>query len=78
MKITVFCRPSSAKPGIEKLSETEYRVKVRAAAEKGEANTEVLEIVAEYFEVDRVQVELLTGQKSRRKIVAIKTKRGQV
>ncbi len=73
MKLTIFCKPNAKKPGVEKVDESTYRVAVRAAPEDGEANREVCRLLAGFFKVSLAAVTILAGQKSRQKIVAIKS-----
>jgi hypothetical protein len=47
------------------------KVAVRAAPEKGKANAEVEEVLAEFFGVAARQVAVIAGQTSRRKRVAV-------
>ena len=45
--LEVKVQPRSKKPGVEKLADGTYRVRVLAAPERGRANREVLERLAE-------------------------------
>ncbi len=74
MKITVVCKPNAKQAKVEKLDSSTWRVWVRSTPEDGAANREVTEKLAEYFGVPVSCVEILAGQKSRKKIVAVKTK----
>ena len=47
------------------------KVKLRAVPEKGRANEELLAVIAEHFKVPKGNVELLSGETSRRKRVRI-------
>ncbi|MBI4020290.1 MAG: DUF167 domain-containing protein [Candidatus Aenigmarchaeota archaeon] len=44
---------------------------VRAAAEGGKANRELLELLAEYLSVKKSSVEIIRGFKSREKVIKI-------
>ncbi len=72
MKITLLCKPGAKTEKIEKLEESVYRVWVKAQPTEGAANRAVIERVAAYFKVAASQVEILAGQKSKRKVAAIK------
>ena len=74
MKITVICKPNAKQAKVERLDPSTYRATVRAAPEAGAANREVAELLAEYFSVPLSAVVILAGQKSRKKIVAVKEK----
>jgi uncharacterized protein YggU (UPF0235/DUF167 family) len=47
-------------------------VRVAAAPERGKANDAVLDLLAETLHVPRAQLELLTGQGGRDKVVALR------
>jgi uncharacterized protein YggU (UPF0235/DUF167 family) len=47
--LTVKVQPRAKTPGVEKLGEGLFRVRVKAAPEKGRANREVAERLAEYL-----------------------------
>lgn len=53
------------------LGEDTFKVDVAAAPEGGQANAELVRFLADEFEVNRDQVELVTGETSRLKIVRI-------
>jgi len=73
VKITVFCKPNAKVPEVEKVDAVTYRVAVKAAPEDGEANEAVRKALADFFKVPMARVQILAGQKSRRKTVAIKS-----
>ena len=59
------------KPGVDRLDTGEYKIRVHTAPTKGEANREVLEILASHFGVPRSRVKIVRGLKSRKKAVVI-------
>ena len=69
--LNIRVQPRARKPGVEKLDTGEYKVRVHAAPTKGEANREVLEILASHFGVPRSGVKIVRGLKSRKKAVVI-------
>ena len=75
--LTVSVQPRSQNPGIEKLGNGEYRVRVHAPPVKGEANKEVVKTLASHFSVPHSCVKIVRGMKSRKKAVLIElNKRG--
>ena len=64
--------PNSKKPGVEKMGENDFKVKVDAKAEGGKANRRLVEIIAEFFNVPKSSVRIVKGFKSRKKIIEIK------
>lgn len=69
--LTITVIPRSSRRTVTKDLEGGYRVTVHAAPEKGKANKEVLEVLAEYFCIKKSQVELVSGHTSRNKVVKI-------
>lgn len=72
MRISVTVNPRSIKPGINRISDRKFRVKIKSPPIKGKANKEVIERLAEYFNISKSQVSILRGHTSRRKIIEIK------
>lgn len=71
--ITVKVQPRASKPGIEKTGEREYKVRVKASPDKGQANAEVIELIAQHFHIPRSCVKIARGQTSRIKMLIIDT-----
>lgn len=51
------------------------RIKVRAVAEKGRANSAVIELLANFFSVAKSQIEIVSGAQSRIKRIRVHTSR---
>ncbi len=62
--ITVKVQPRSKTPGVEKLGEGVFRVRVLAAPEKGRANREVIERLAAYLAIPPSRLALVRGAAS--------------
>lgn len=71
MYLTLRVQPRASKPGIERLSSGEYKVRVLAPPAKGKATKEVIETLAAYFGVPPSRVRIIRGQKSRLKLAQI-------
>ncbi len=71
MRISARVSPKSAKPGIERLGESTYKIKVKAPPEKGKANKEVMEMIADYFHVPKSKVRILRGHTAQKKTIEI-------
>jgi uncharacterized protein (TIGR00251 family) len=76
IRLLVRVSPKSAREGVEGLAETAQGpalvVRVRAVAEKGEANRAVERVLAEWMGVSKSSVAVASGQRSRIKTVEIK------
>lgn len=70
MRIRVMVIPNSKKPSVKKENDT-YVVRVDAPPTKGRANKRLIEILAEYFGVKKSRIRIISGEKSREKIVEI-------
>lgn len=71
MKITVKVYPKSKIESIEKISEREFKVRFNVPPEHGRANKKLVEILAEYFEVSLSEICIISGTRSKKKIVEI-------
>ncbi len=71
VKIYVTVKPHSRENRVEETAPNQFLVKVRASPREGKANQEVIESLARYFGVPKGRVALLTGLKSKHKILNI-------
>jgi len=71
MKIMVKVKPNSKQEKVEKLSETEYVVHVKAPAKEGKANYAVIQLLSEHFRTPKSNISIIKGHKSRNKIIDI-------
>ena len=70
MKIQVKVKPNST---AEKLSQegNSFIVKVKEPPKEGKANQAVIKLVAEHFGVPQSQVRILSGFRSRNKVIEV-------
>ena len=71
--ITAKVYPRSTTPGVEKTGVKEYKVRVKAAPDKGRANAEVIDLLAGHFSVPRSCLTIARGHTGRNKIVVIES-----
>ncbi|OGW15664.1 MAG: hypothetical protein A3G93_06500 [Nitrospinae bacterium RIFCSPLOWO2_12_FULL_45_22] len=71
MRVTVWVRPNARNEKVEKVSDGEYRVWVKAPAREGKANQALIEVLADYFDRPRQAIILYKGASSRKKFVEI-------
>ncbi len=70
--ITVRVRPHAKKTVIKDvMSDGCIKIDLAAPAEDGKANAELIRFLSEEFDVSVAQIELLSGQTSRKKVVKI-------
>ncbi|MBI4252586.1 DUF167 domain-containing protein [Candidatus Uhrbacteria bacterium] len=67
MKIAVQVKTPARKNEVVKVDDGTYRVAVTAPPMEGKANKAVIDLLAEYFDVPKSQIEITKGQTSRQK-----------
>lgn len=70
-EIRVKVTPKSKVRKLENLGDGSFIVKVSAPPEDGKANKEVIEMLADYFDVPRSKIALKSGASSRQKIFLV-------
>lgn len=71
MLIRVKVKTGARKESVIKKSEDRLEVSVRARAERGEANAQVLLLVAEYFGVSASKVRMVRGRTTPNKTLQV-------
>jgi len=71
MKIFVKAKPNSKKEAIEKISETEYAIRIKEPAREGRANKKIIELLADYFKIAKGNIRIVVGEKTKSKIIEI-------
>ena len=71
MLVHVHVTPNAKEPGVTRVGEASFDVRVDEKALGGRANKRLLEILAEHFDVPRSQVSIVRGEKSRDKVVKV-------
>ncbi len=71
--IEVSARPGAPRQGVLRIDERGPVIGLRATAERGRANDEIIALVAEIAGVTRSQVEIIRGASSRQKVLRIRT-----
>jgi uncharacterized protein (TIGR00251 family) len=71
MKIFVRVKVKSKQETVEKIDASHFKVFVKAPAKEGKANQAVIKALSKHFKVPQSQIEIISGQASRQKIVDI-------
>lgn len=71
MRIKVKVIPGAPKALIMVISSEELRVKVKSPPDKGKANRELIELLADHYGVAKSYVRIIRGETSRHKIIEI-------
>jgi len=70
MKIQVKVKPNSKTEELSREGDS-FMVKVKEPPKEGKANQAVIKLLAEYFGVSQSQVRILSGSRSRNKVVEV-------
>ncbi|MBN2379165.1 DUF167 domain-containing protein [candidate division WOR-3 bacterium] len=73
LKVEVKVVPRSSRQRVEALEEGKLKVWVHSPPEKGRANQEVQELLAEHFSLPRRKIKLIKGEHSRNKTFELDT-----
>ena len=73
-RYTVKVLPRTSRNQVEQIAPTELRVKMTAAPVEGKANEMLIKILAKHFGVRKAQVTIVSGVRSRQKVVEIAVK----
>jgi uncharacterized protein len=72
MKISIKVKPNSKENQVEKKGPNQLLVKVKAPPRENRANQEVIETLAEYFHIPKSRISIVTGLRSKQKVVELK------
>lgn len=71
MQIYVRVRPRSASTIVTRTDESSYEVRLRAVPVKGEANAQLIQVLARYFNIAPSCIAILRGKTSQHKIISL-------
>lgn len=71
MDIYVRVQPNSSKQCLEVLADGSYKAYVHTAPEHNRANRELVELLAQEFDVKKYNIEIIKGLTNRDKVVRI-------
>ncbi|MFA5124654.1 MAG: DUF167 domain-containing protein [Patescibacteria group bacterium] len=71
MQILVEVKPNSKCESVEKITDSIYKIRVRAPAQEGQANKAVIKVLAEYFKVAKSLIQIKTGKTARTKVITV-------
>ncbi|MEA3273072.1 MAG: DUF167 domain-containing protein [Patescibacteria group bacterium] len=71
MTIKVKVIAGASKVLVTKLEQENYKVKLTAPAEKGQANRQLMKVLAEYFRIAPREIEIIKGFGKANKIVKV-------
>lgn len=71
MRITVKVKPNASRESVE-IKDNIYIVTLKAPPVEGRANEALIELLSEYFKKARSKIDIVSGHKSKIKVVEIK------
>ena len=71
MKLFIKVIPNASKDQIIKIDESNLKIKTNKPPEDGKANEAVIEILANYLNVKKNQIKIISGINSQKKIIQI-------
>ena len=71
MKFKILVKPNSKKSEIQKISEFEFKVLLKSKPKNNEANFELIDALAEYFNCSKLRLRIIAGAKTKNKIVVL-------
>lgn len=71
MKISIRVKPNSRENRVEEIGPNQFLVRVKAVPKENKANQEAVETLARYFQVPKSRISIITGLRSKQKIVEI-------
>ena len=72
MRISVKVKANSKEERVEKVSDKEYVLRVKAPAKEGRANEAVVELLSEYLDIPKSRLIIVRGHASKNKIIEMR------
>jgi len=70
--IKIKVKPNASKNEIKKIEEDNFEIRITTSPEKGKANQKVIELLAEFLDIPKSKLEIISGLTSREKKIVIK------
>jgi uncharacterized protein (TIGR00251 family) len=71
IELEVRVQPRSRRRGVEKIPDGRFKIRVNAAPDKGKANKEMLEVLADYLGLSPSRLKIVRGETDRDKTIAL-------
>jgi len=71
MSISVKIKTNSGREKVEKISDSEYLLWVKAPPQNGRANKAALALLSDFLDVPKTRLVIIRGHKSRNKTITI-------
>ena len=70
-RISVTVKPNSKSPSVTQLTQSEFRVAVRAPAQDGKANQALIKLLADHLGIAKSTIKIVHGHHSRHKLIEV-------
>ncbi|OGY43554.1 MAG: hypothetical protein A3B89_03575 [Candidatus Buchananbacteria bacterium RIFCSPHIGHO2_02_FULL_40_13] len=70
-RIIIEVKPNAKEIKVEKITDNIYKIKLTASPIGGQANRQLIEVLAQYWGVAKSQVEIKSGRNSKSKVLII-------
>lgn len=71
MKIYIIAKTNAHEDKIEKIDESHYKISTTELPVRGRANLSIIELLAEFFNIPKTNITIVSGYKSKNKIFEI-------
>ncbi len=71
MKISIQVKTNSKESRVEEIGPHRFQVNVKSPPHENKANREAIEVLAEYFRLPKSRLSIVSGLKSKQKIVSL-------
>lgn len=71
MKIRVHVSPRSSRNQVSKLENGGYKIFLTAAPVDGKANSSLIKLLSDYFDVGKSKIKIVRGETNKNKIIEI-------
>ena len=71
MRIAIKVKPNSKNESVEKISDSEFSLRVKAPAKEGKANDAAIKLLSKYFEIPKSRLSIIKGHGSRNKLIEV-------
>ncbi|HIF0284573.1 TPA: DUF167 domain-containing protein [Legionella pneumophila] len=71
VEIAIYAKPNAKKTKLMAISDDRLHIALHAKPQEGEANSELLFFISQFFKIPKTQIELIKGKSSRHKLIRL-------
>lgn len=76
--LEIYVQPGAKKTAISGLHDGRLKIRLKSAPIDGKANQELVAFIAQFFKLRKQDIQIIRGEKSRFKLLSIKTNSGLI